>query len=55
MIPCDCPGYLGQLPETVTPSDRALAARDDWLTRNGGEDAIKWRMTRPLTGGLGDG
>lgn len=38
-------------PETVEPSPAAKAARDQWIADQGGEDAIKHRMTDPLLAG----
>lgn len=38
-------------PETVEPSPAAKAARDQWTDSQGGEDAIKHRMTDPLLAG----
>ena len=40
--------------ETVQPSPAAVAARDAWVEGQGGEDAIKHRMTDPLLAGAGD-
>lgn len=38
-------------PETVEPSPAAKAAKEEWVAAQGGEDAIKHRMTDPLLAG----
>lgn len=39
-------------PDWVSPSARALAARDAWVQAQGGEAAIKRRMADPLLAAL---